>query len=140
MPQSSECTRWSGYHRKSDGRPIGRAHPGAPQRYVYRILWEEKNGPLPAGHLLHHTCENAWCINLDHVVPVTRAQHAIEHDKGGDWGQADKTHCPAGHTYDTENTYVHHREDGRIERHCKKCRAETKRRYRERRAAETEKT
>ena len=133
----SDCTRWSGSHRKSDGRPI--IDPGPHPRYAYRVLWEEAHGPLDPGVLLHHTCENAWCINIDHLAPLTRAEHALEHGKGGDWGQADKTHCPAGHAYNETNTYRYERKNGSVERQCKTCRAETKRRFRaRRRAAETE--
>lgn len=134
---TSECTRWSGYHRKSDGRPIMRVTGKNPQ-YAYRVLWEDMHGPLARGLVLHHTCENAWCINLDHLVPVTRARHKAEHGLVGDWGQARKTHCPAGHEYAAENTYVYTRKDGRVERHCRSCTIEAKRRYRARRVAATE--
>lgn len=131
----SECTRWPGYHRASDGRPV--INPGTPV-YVYRVLWEERHGPLDPGLILHHTCENAWCVNLDHLVPLTRAEHLKEHELHGDWGQAEKTHCPAGHPYDDENTYRYARSDGTTERHCRACRRETKRRYRARRRGETQ--
>lgn len=116
---TSECVRWPGAHRKSDGRPV--TNHGAGPRYAYRELWEATYGALEPEILLHHTCENAWCVNLEHLEPITRSRHAVEHAKGGDWGQADKTHCPAGHPYDESNTYVYTRKDGRTERHCREC-------------------
>ncbi len=41
-----------------------------------------------------------------------------------------KTHGPQGHPYDNENTYTRRRGDGRVERHCKRCRCAAKRRHR----------
>lgn len=80
-------------------------------------------------------------LNITHLEPQSRGEHAIEHGNAtGDWGQAQKTHCPTGHEYSTENTYTHRRKDGRVERHCKICRRATKKRYRDRLAAETEKS
>jgi len=114
------CVAWTGSHRTSDGRPI------IDRQYVYRVLWEEANGPLD-GLSLHHTCENKWCVNLDHLQPMSQGDHLREHGLAGDWGQADKTHCPAGHEYTEENTYRWNNE-----RLCRACRRETKRRYNER--------
>lgn len=100
-------------------------------RYAYRVLWEKERGPLN-GLRLHHRCHNPWCVNLDHLEPITQAEHIKEHGLPGDWGQADKQECPAGHPYDEENTYTYERKNGSVERHCKPCHRETKKRYRAR--------
>jgi hypothetical protein len=42
---------------------------------AHRVVWEERNGPVPEGHDLHHVCENKGCVNPDHVEPLTRAAH-----------------------------------------------------------------
>lgn len=122
------CVTWTGNHRKSDGRPmIG-------NKYAYRVLWERAKGPLPPGAILHHVCGNRWCVNLDHLKPMTQGDHLREHRLPGDWGQANKTHCPQGHEYNAENTYIYHRKNGKVERHCKPCVSMAKKRYRARRA------
>jgi hypothetical protein len=114
---TGDCVPWPGKHRKTDGRPIlGR-------QYAYRVLWEEAHGPLN-GLSLHHRCENKWCVNLAHLEPMKQGDHLREHGLPGDWGQADKTHCPQGHEYTEENTY-----HWRGERHCRTCRTAAKRRY-----------
>jgi hypothetical protein len=125
----SKCHIWEGTIRKADGRAVTDS-----KEYAYRVLWEAVNGPLPEGYVLHHTCNNPSCVRLSHLQAMTQSDHMKIHSRGGDWGQADKTHCPQGHPYDDENTYTHKRSDGRIERHCKTCRIETKRRYRARKA------
>lgn len=126
----SECKRWHGSHRIEDGRPtLG-------GRYVYQIAWEIENGPLPAGKILHHKCENVWCVNHEHVESMGQSAHMKLHGFGGDWGQRQKTHCPQGHPYNDENTYHYQKLDKRTgtvyrERQCRICRRE---RSRERRA------
>lgn len=103
--------------------------------YAYRLAWEEVNGPLEPGIILHHLCGNPWCINLDHLEPMTQGEHLRRHGNSGDNHQADKTHCPAGHPYDVANTYHHTRKDGARERHCRACRYAAKKRSRARRRA-----
>lgn len=124
---TGDCVRWGGYHRPSDGRAI------LSGKYVYRLKYAEKYGECPPG-VAHHECENKWCVNPDHLSFIPQAEHLREHGLPGDWGQADKTRCPAGHEYTPENTYVHVRtgRKGGTERHCKTCRKATKARYRER--------
>ncbi len=117
------CMRWSGRHRKEDDRPMSGIN------YAYRVLWEEANGPIPPKMVLHHRCENSWCVNLSHLELLTQGDHLREHGIPGDWGQADKTHCPAGHPYDKDNTYTYVTKDGSTERHCRICRRAAKQRY-----------
>ena len=119
------CRRWSGTHRISDGRPI------SGKKYAYRVVYEQEIGPLPEG-VAHHLCENSWCVNPHHLEFIPQGEHLRKHGLAGDWGQADKTHCPSGHPYDETNTYVHTRKDGRVERHCRECTRQAKRRMRER--------
>lgn len=126
----TSCERWNGTHRKEDGRPVlvisGR------WRYVYRVRWEEIHGPLDSAVSLHHKCLNRWCINVEHLEPMLQSDHLREHGLQGDWGQAEKTHCPSGHEYSEENTYIYSRKNGTTERHCRKCRQVHKKAYRER--------
>lgn len=103
--------------------------PSGDVAYVYRVLWEAYIGPLTPDVLLHHTCHDKSCINLDHLTPMSRADHIREHGFTGDWGQADKTHCANGHPYDETNTYTYITKDGSTERHCRTCRLAAKRRY-----------
>lgn len=97
-------------------------------KYAYRMLWEKEHGPLN-GSILHHRCEKKWCINLEHMEAITQAAHIKEHGLPGDWGQANKQQCPAGHDYDENNTYTYETKEGYTERHCRKCRLAAKRRY-----------
>ena len=120
------CERWGGRHRLEDGRPIdGRA------RYAYRVAWEAAHGPLPEGAVLHHRCGNAWCVNVEHLEPLTAAEHAAEHLSERNRLRAEsRTHCPAGHDLAEHGRTVRSTRDGEYRR-CRLCEQEAKRRYRE---------
>lgn len=114
------CWRWLGTHRSHDGRPVYQ------RRYVYRLTYELLIGPLPKGkgNAGHHGCERLWCINPWHLQPISQTRHMQLHGLGGDWGQALKTNCPAGHPYDEANTYW-----WRGERQCRTCQRQRSRDY-----------
>lgn len=121
VTQGPGCWQWSGQWRLStsssgliDRRPTYRG------RYVYRVLYEWRVGPIPEGMVLHHRCGNSECVNPSHCEPTTQGRHLVEHGLSGDNHQAAKTHCPRGHEYTPDNTYVY-RGRGSVERRCREC-------------------
>jgi len=128
------CVAWSGRH--DAGRPV---LPGAKRngktrstKRVYKVLWEMGNGSVPEGMSLHHTCHNPWCIQIMHLVPMTKSDHSREHTPHPDW-KALRPHCPQGHPYDEANTYIPPGHPD--QRMCRTCRRISSRlRYRERRS------
>jgi hypothetical protein len=42
---------------------------------AYQVAYVLAKGPVPVGKELHHTCRNRWCVNPDHLVPLTREEH-----------------------------------------------------------------
>ena len=70
------------------GEPeVAQAHgPGEPHEYIvesgYRRLWIEANGYASVENMvLHHRCHNPQCINLKHLVPMTRYDHDVLHGR-----------------------------------------------------------
>lgn len=94
---------------------------------AHRWSYEHFVGPIPDGYEIHHLCENKRCVNPEHLRALTRSEHrqTSEHKK---------THCPHGHAYTEENTYV--RPCGKI-RECRTCQhnADLRRRSPQREAA-----
>jgi len=56
-------------------------------------------------------------VNPDHLEVVTFAENTRRGFGISTWNRL-KTHCPAGHPYSAENTYIHPRSNGRICRTC----------------------
>lgn len=84
---------------------------------AHRVVWMRAFGPIPDDLTVDHRCHNLICCNPAHLRLL------LNPDNARDNGQLDKTHCPAGHAYDVENTYV----DSKGYRHCRACGREGKR-------------
>jgi hypothetical protein len=72
--------------------------------YTHRIAYGLVVGPIPEGLQIDHLCRVRLCCNPAHLEPVTQAEN-IRRGEGGIHQRA-RTHCPSGHPYDEENTYI----------------------------------
>jgi hypothetical protein len=113
----SGCLEWRG-KRRPDGYGVCMFE----KRWirVHRFLWEQFNGPVPAGLVLHHRCENRACANHWHLEPCTIGENILKqnHENFGR-SNREKTHCAHGHPFDA----VHLRYNSRGERFCGTCRS-----------------
>lgn len=106
------CWLWSGY-LASNG--YGRFH----RRAAHRLVYEAVSGPIPAGLDLDHLCRVRQCVNPEHLEPVTRSENLRRGSGAKMLGRMhrSKTHCPSGHEYNDDNTYV----GKRGSRSCREC-------------------
>lgn len=118
---ASGCIVWqasksaNGYGRQA----VGSAH-GDPIAYAHCLAWELEHGPLDPGMELDHKCRNRACINTQHLEAVTHRENGIRGD--GPCGRnARATHCPKGHEYTPENTYVIEKRGRLQSRACREC-------------------
>lgn len=72
----TECTVFLG-PTNHDG--YGIVHPEWMGVGVHKVVWYVERGPVPSGHELHHDCEVRRCVNVDHLQPLTRAEHEAAH-------------------------------------------------------------
>ncbi|MCC6314201.1 MAG: HNH endonuclease [Thermomicrobiales bacterium] len=93
-----------GHFRYGGIRTMRKAH-----RVAYRII----RGVLPAGKVLHHTCDQRRCVNPAHLVPMTHKEHAAFTTYGH--GKAKKV-CERGHLL-TEDVVIHRNHH----RYCRLC-------------------
>ena len=126
---SNGCWEWTG----ASTLGYGRVHWGerSSSKLVHRVVFALATG-REAPEVLDHLCRNTLCCNPAHLDPVSQAENI----RRGNWGansaalQRAKTHCPNGHEFTTENTYIPPSTSPK-QRQCRTCRLATKRRYNE---------
>lgn len=68
-------------------------------------MYRELVAPIPDDLTLDHLCRVRACVNPDHMEPVTIRENALRGETAAARNAA-QTHCPQGHEYTGENTYV----------------------------------
>ncbi len=111
---NSGCWLWLGALTETG---YGRIRGGLKAHiFSYRLF----KGKIPEGLELHHKCRVRSCVNPEHLVAVTHAENTKNRVFKA------KTHCPQGHEFTPENTYV--RPDGYSS--CKICKRAALKRHR----------
>lgn len=103
------CWPWTqstgnhGYGQTWDGRTV---------RVAHRVAWQLHYGSeIPEGMTVDHECHNKVCCNPFHLRLLPNEENARANGKHA------VTHCPKGHEYTTENTYV----NPKGHRFCRQC-------------------
>lgn len=134
---TGDCWEWTAY---KDEKGYGRIHVSSkPKRAMTAqdVAWELLVGPIPAGMVVDHLCRNHGCVNAgSHLELVTRR---VNYERGYSLQRINskKTHCPQGHLYTAENTYV--LPSRPTARYCKTCHKDTSPERAARRRARPEK-
>lgn len=76
MPEpNSGCWLWLGCTcRNGYGRLYFKGGP----KLAHRVAWEAQYGPIPAGKVLCHKCDNPGCVNPDHMTVGTQADNVAD--------------------------------------------------------------
>jgi hypothetical protein len=121
----AECWPWRGApNAQGYGElRIDRTTLVSAHRLSYQLHIGEIPPGLVVGHLCHDVdltcpgglCRHRLCVNPSHLGLQTNGENVKAGRTGEYW--SGKTHCPRGHAYDAENTYVG--PDGR--RRCRIC-------------------
>lgn len=101
--------------------------PGEKQKpqLVHRLVLTAFVGPCPEGMEACHSNDVPTDNRLANLRWDTRSANMNDRVRNGRDPQANKTHCPQGHEYSHENTYI--APSGR--RSCRVCRREAGARY-----------
>ena len=65
VQKTDGCWLWTGARKGSEN--YGFFYTEGKQRYAHRVSWEMANGPIPAGMLVCHRCDNPPCVRPDHL-------------------------------------------------------------------------
>jgi hypothetical protein len=81
---------------------------------AHRLAYRKLVGEISDGLQVDHLCRVRCCVNPNHMEAVSQ-QENMRRGVVGKHNRA-KTHCPRGHEYTPENTYIRKKM-----RHCKAC-------------------
>lgn len=98
------------------------------RRYVHRLVAEAFIGPIVEGSEVCHNDGDNGNNALENLRIDSISENRLDTVRHGRNRNVNKTHCPRGHEYNTENTYF----TSKGYRQCRKCKAEAKRRFEER--------
>jgi hypothetical protein len=106
----SACVVWGG--------TLHEGYPVLGSRRAHRDAYEAAHGPIPVGHVVHHTCDVKACVNPEHLEVMTPRAHMLLHrswERSHEKLRAQNT-CKYGHPRDRWRT-VH----GVRRRYCRTC-------------------
>lgn len=137
---NSGCWLWLGSLMGQRGRQYPVINIEGKRRRANRVSIELHKGPIPAGLLACHTCNNILCVNPDHLYPGTTKQNADDMVRAGRnkfenlkevWAERRaRRHCFRGHAF-ADGDFSINKKGQRV---CLACRRITRRNLQETRS------
>jgi hypothetical protein len=94
----SGCWQWTGAVTSAGYGSFGVVTTPKPRMVsAHKAHWEMVNGPVPAGLVLMHSCDNRRCVRLDHLRVGSVAENNVDmalkgrHRPGGNLPAPDST-------------------------------------------------
>lgn len=75
------CFLCTNYHKSKDGHC--QMQRDGKSIYVHRYIYEQCFGEIPDGYVIRHTCDNASCINPEHLILGTHQDNVRDRVERG---------------------------------------------------------
>lgn len=127
VDRSGDCWIWTGFVGSAG---YGFVNINRLLRSAHRVSVAIRDGSIPAGLVVRHSCDTRLCVRPEHLLLGTQADNMRDRIERGRTTHGDehhnslKTHCPKGHEYTPENTY---RDKHHGWRNCRTCRGQNPR-------------
>jgi len=120
---SNGCLEWTG---NTDRKGYGLISVDGKNVATHRFSWTLTNGPIPDGMCVLHHCDDPPCCQTEptegypegHLFLGTIADNNRDMSAKRRNHNTVKTHCPQGHEYTPQNTYVR---PSKGTRKCRTC-------------------
>jgi len=103
-------------------------------KFLHRVIWEEINGTIPNGMVIHHINGDPSDNEIKNLKALTPKEHALEHMKEKGWRKSlqdrlDKaiewSRTPEGRKWHSENSKAENKTRPRDYQPCAQCGKET---------------
>lgn len=122
VPTPDGCMEWRGYTPTKKG--YGRISVDGVRYRTHRLAYAFANQrEINEDEFVCHTCDNPRCCNPEHLWVGSNADNVVDRENKNRNCQSRKTHCPQGHRYDADNTYL----TPKGHRKCRQCKRESRR-------------
>lgn len=121
------CWHWRGSLNENG---YGMSYLGGGRQLAHRRMYELLVGPIPEGLTLDHLCRIRFCVNPDHLEPVTLLENLARAKRFRNLAhthtRAHKAkrlagHCRKGHELTPDNVLLSARPSGIVRKKCKAC-------------------
>lgn len=97
VQKAADCWLWTGCRDRAGYGQLSGSGRGNPRIKAHRASWILHNGPIPAGLLVLHFCDNPQCVRPDHLWLGTAGDNSRDAaEKGRLIFQRHPERCPRG--------------------------------------------